>query len=145
MGAGRDARDGTRGGGVLIMGPGIHLLAGASFRVRRADPGELAARLDADPGFQELDSLVRAAGLALYRVADPDEPELAIIVGRVLWDQPRFSNTAVIKYDGALAGLTVRIAPMLSRIRVILIRYGLDAEEESGLVLFVSRDTERQR
>ena len=127
------------------MGPGIHLLAGASFRVRHADPRRLAARLDADPGFQELGPLVRAVGLALYRVPDPDADELAIIAGRILWDQPRACNTAVVKYDEALAGLTVRIAPVLSRIRVILIRERLDAEEESGLILFASGDTERQQ
>ena len=126
------------------MGPGIHLLAGASFRVRHTDPRRLAARLDADPGFQELGPIVRAVGLALYRVPDPDAHELAIIVGRILWDQPRTSNTAVVKYDGALAGLTVRIAPVLSRIRVILIRERLDAEEESGLILFASGDTEHR-
>ncbi|WP_297388925.1 hypothetical protein [Acidiferrobacter sp.] len=126
------------------MGPDIHLLAGANFRVRHADPQELAARLDADPGFQELGLLVRAVGLALCRVPDPDAHELAIIVGRMLWNQPQASNTAVIKDDRALAGLTVRIAPVLSRIRALLIREGLDAEEESGLILFASSDTERQ-
>ena len=127
------------------MGPGIHLLAGASFRVRHADPPELATRLDADPGFQELGLLVRAVGLALHRVPDPDAHELAIIVGRALWDQPRAPNTAVVKCDGALAGLTLRIAPVLSRIRALLIRERLDAEEEGGLILFASVDTERKQ
>jgi hypothetical protein len=34
---------------------------------------------------------------------------------------------------------------VLSRIRALLIRERLDAEEENGLILFASGDTERQQ